>query len=341
MQGVNRQITLASRPEGVPKPSDFRLVESPIPTPADGEVLVRTIYLSVDPYQRGLMNEYEGSDEFYDRPAEIGGVIRGGTCSAVVESKYTDLKSGDLVEAYIGWQEYGCLDGGSLRKVDPNLAPLSTSLGVLGMPGLTAYFGLLDLGRPKSGETILVSTAAGAVGSIVGQIAKIQGCRVIGTVGSEDKVRHVIDDLGFDAAFNYKTVDDYLVKLQEVCPEGIDVYFDNVGGDLTDAVFMHMNEYARIVMCGQITQYNMDDVDTGPRLLGQLIGKRARVEGFLVDQFAHKYQQGISQMGEWIGAGRLKYREHIVDGIENTPEAFLRMMRGENIGKQLVKVSDQ
>ena len=338
MQGMNRQITLVSRPQGAAKPSDFRLVESPIPAPGDGEVLVRTLYLSVDPYQRSLLDDFEGTDDFYARPVEIGGVIGGGVCGEVVESKHPNLKAGDLVEAYIGWQEYGCIEGGSLRKVNPDLGPISTSLGVLGMPGLTAYFGLLDLGLPKAGETVLVSTAAGAVGSIVGQIAKIQGCRVIGTAGSEDKVRHVVDDLGFDTAFNYKTVDDYLAKLQEVCPEGIDVYFDNVGGDLTDAVFMHINEYARLVICGQITQYDMAEPDTGPRLLGQLIGKRARVEGFLVDQFVDKYEQGISQMAEWIRDGRLKYREHIIDGIENTPEAFLRMMRGDNTGKQLVKV---
>lgn len=325
----------------MPKLSDFRLVEAPIPTAADGEVLVRTIYLSVDPYQRGLMNEYEGDDEFYSKPVEIGGVVGGGVCGEVIESNHSDIDKGDLVEAYIGWQEYGSIAGGSVRKVDPDLAPLSTSLGVLGMPGMTAYFGLLDLGQPKAGETVLVSTAAGAVGSIVGQIAKIKGCRVVGTVGSDEKVNHVVNELGFDAAFNYKTIKAYVSKLREACPEGIDVYFDNVGGDLTDAVFMHMNEYARIVVCGQITQYNLEETDTGPRLLGQLIVKRARVEGFLVDQFARRYDEGIRQMAQWIQAGKLKYREQIAHGIQNAPEAFLRMMRGENIGKQLVKVSSE
>ena len=336
MIDMNRQITLASRPVGFPVPSDFKLVETPVPEPRDGEVLVRTAYLSVDPYQRGRMADRES----YADPVAIGGVMEGGTVGRVVESRHPDVREGDFVEAFVGWQEYGVIRGSAVNKVDPEVAPLSTYLGILGMPGLTAYFGLLEVGKPREGETVLVSTAAGAVGSVVGQIAKIKGCRVVGTAGSDAKVDHVVNDLGFDAAFNYKNVTDYRGKLGEVCPEGVDVYFDNVGGSLTDAVFYVMNQFARLVICGQITQYNLEEVEMGPRLLSQLIGKGARVEGFLVTQFSDRRQEGIDQLAAWLSQGRLRYHENIVDGIENTPEAFMGMLRGENTGKQVVKVSD-
>ncbi|MFQ5873457.1 MAG: NADP-dependent oxidoreductase [Dehalococcoidia bacterium] len=336
MGQVNRQITLAARPVGYPKPSDFKLVEAPIPTPQEGEVLVHTIFLSVDPYQRGRMNDVQS----YAPPVQIGEVMRGGVAGKVVRSRHPKFKEGDIVEGNLGWQEYTVSDGRGVRKVDLDLAPVSTSLGVLGMPGMTAYFGLLELGKPEAGETVVVSTAAGAVGSLVGQIAKIKGCRVVGTVGSDHKVNHVINDLGFDAAFNYKTVRSYYQKLKGLCPEGIDVYFDNAGGAITDAVFLLMNEYARVVICGQISQYNLEKPELGPRLLGQLIVKRARVEGFLVDQFEDRYDEGLRQMAEWLKSGKLKYREEITEGIEHTPEAFIGMLKGRNIGKQLVKVSD-
>ena len=333
---LNRQITLASRPVGYPKESDFKLVESPIPTPGKEEVLVQMIYLSVDPYMRGRMNDVKS----YAPPFQIGGVAGGGAVGKVVESNDPRFNKGDYVEGMMAWREYAAFPGSQLRKLDPALAPISTALGVLGMPGLTAYFGLLDICHPKAGETAVVSGAAGAVGSIAGQIAKIMGCRVVGSAGDDSKVDYLLSDLGFDAAFNYKPVTDYREKLQELCPAGIDVYFDNVGGEMTDAVFMLMNTRARISVCGQISQYNIDKPEMGPRLLGALIVKQARAEGFLVFQFADRFEEGIRQMATWLAEGKLKYREDIEQGIENTPRAFIGMLRGRNTGKQLVKVGD-
>jgi NADPH-dependent curcumin reductase CurA len=229
-------------------------------------------------------------------------------------------------------------DGKGFRKVDPSLAPVSTALGVLGMPGLTAYFGLLDLGKPAAGETVLVSGAAGAVGSIAGQIAKIHGCRAFGTAGSEDKVRWIVDELGFDGGYNYKEVEDHRGKLRELCPDGIDVYFDNTGGTVSDAALALINPRARIVLCGQISQYNLEKPEMGPRLLFQLIVKRARMEGFLVFDYAARYREGLEQLGAWVKEGKLRYREHFFDGIENTPRAFIAMLEGANTGKMLVRV---
>jgi NADPH-dependent curcumin reductase CurA len=231
-------------------------------------------------------------------------------------------------------------NGKGVRKVDPRLAPISTALGILGMPGLTAYFGLLDIGQPKAGETVVVSGAAGAVGSIVGQIAKIKGCRVVGIAGGDDKVRYIIDELGFDAAFNYKSTRQYVEKLHDLCPKGIDVYFDNVGGAITDAVIPLLNVHARLSICGQISQYNLEKPEVGPRWLWTLITKQARVEGFLVFQFAERFQQGIEEMAGWIRQGKLKYKEDIVDGFEELPRAFIGMLQGDNIGKRLVKAAD-
>ncbi len=336
MTNTNRQITLASRPVGFPSPSDFQLVESPVPEPREGQVLVRNAFVSVDPYQRGRMADRVS----YADPNPVGAVVQSGAVGKVVESRHDGIDEGDYVVAYTGWQEYGAIGGASVHKVDPAAAPLSAYLGVLGMPGLTAYFGLLEIGQPKEGETVFVSTAAGAVGSVVGQIARIKGCRVVGSAGSDEKVSHAVNDLGYHAAFNYKHVSDYRKKLTELCPDGIDVYFDNVGGPLTDAVFYEMNELARLVICGQITQYNLEEPEMGPRLLSQLIGKGARVEGFLVTQFGDRRQEGIDQLAAWIREGRLTYRENVVEGIENTPQAFMGMLQGENIGKQVVKVAD-
>ena len=336
MSEQNRQFIFASRPVGYPKESDFNLVSSPIPTPGDGEVLIRTCYLSVDPYMRGRMRKAKS----YAASLEIGDVVLGGTVGQVVKSKHPDFHQGDIVKAYSGWQEYGVAAGNAIQKVDPSLAPISTALGVLGMPGLTAYFGLLETGQLKDGEHVLVSGAAGAVGSTVGQIAKIKGCRVVGVAGTDEKVNHVVTDLGFDDAFNYKSVTDYDAKLQEVCPDGIDVYFDNTGGPVTDAVFMNINLRGRMAICGQISQYNLQEPDLGPRLLWQLITKRARVEGLLVNDFADRHEDGLRQMAEWVQSGQLKYRETIIDGIENAAAAFIGMLKGGNIGKQLVKISE-
>jgi leukotriene B4 12-hydroxydehydrogenase/15-oxo-prostaglandin 13-reductase len=337
MPQVNRQITLSARPSGFPKESDFNLVTAPVPMPADGEILVRTIYLSLDPYMRGRMNDRQS----YAPSVRLGEVMVGGVVGKVVASKRTDFPEGAIVEGPLGWQEYAISSGHGVRIVDPKIAPISTALGVLGMPGMSAYFGLLDICHPKAGETVLVSGAAGAVGSLVGQIAKIKGCRVVGTAGSEEKVDHLVRDLGFDAAFNYKTIDNYAGKLREVCPNGIDVYFDNVGGPLTDAVFLTMNVGARISVCGQISQYNLERPEMGPRLLWKLIEKRAKVEGFLVFDFAPRFPEALRDLSAWLHQGKIQYRETIIEGIENAPRAFIGMLQGHNTGKQLVKVSDE
>jgi NADPH-dependent curcumin reductase CurA len=334
---VNRQIILAARPVGFPKESDFKLVESRVPTPEDGQILVRVLYLSVDPYMRGRMNDRPS----YAPAVKLGEVMVGGAVGRVVQSRSPDIPEGTVVEGGFGWQEYAVANATEVRVVDSRVAPTSTALGVLGMPGLTAYFGLLDIGQPKPGETVLVSGAAGAVGSLVGQIAKIKGCRVVGVAGSDEKITYSTRELGFDAAFNYKPVTKFVAKLREVCPEGIDVYFDNVGGPLTDAVFWVMNVKARIVVCGQISQYNLEKPEPGPRFLWKLIEKRARVEGFLVFDFAARYKEGARQLAEWLREGKIKYREDMVRGLENAPRAFLGMLQGQNIGKQLVQVADE
>ena len=336
MPETNRQFIFASRPVGYPKESDFELVSSPIPTPAEGEVLIRTCYLSVDPYMRGRMRQAKS----YAASLEIGDVVLGEILGQVIDSKHADFQQGDIVKAHLGWQEYGIAKGDGLRKIDPSLAPITTSLGILGMPGLTAYFGLLEVGQLKDGEHVLVSGAAGAVGSTVGQIAKIKGCRVVGVAGSEEKIDYIVNELGFDDAFNYRNVTDYDAKLQEVCPEGIDVYFDNTGGPVTDAVFLNINLKGRMTICGQISQYNLAEPDLGPRLLWQLISKRARIEGLLVSDFIDQHEEALQEMAGWLQAGKLKYRETITKGFENTATAFISMLKGGNIGKQLVKVSD-
>lgn len=338
MPTLNRQITLAARPVGFPKDSDFKLVESPMPTPKDGEFLVRVIYLSVDPYMRGRMNDAAS----YAAPVQLGEVMGGGAVGKVISSNNPNFREGEIVEGFFGWQEYAVSNGEGVRKIDPSLAPISTALGVLGMPGLTAYFGLLDICNPQLGETVVVSGAAGAVGSLVGQIALIKGCRAVGIAGADDKVAYLTDELGFDAAFNYKTVTDYFQKLKELCPKGIDAYFDNVGGAITDAVFRLINTRARISICGQISQYNLEQPEKGPRIiLVSLLVKQARAEGFLVFQFANRYAEGLKQMAEWIKQGKLKYREDIAHGIENAPSAFIAMLKGQNTGKQLVKISEE
>ena len=334
---MNKQITLSARPVGYPKESDFKLIETPIPTPENGQVLVKTLFLSVDPYMRGRMNQARS----YAANVEFKEVMIGGVIAQVVESKHTDFQVGDIVNAHIGWQEYGISGGDGLRKIDPSIAPISTGIGVLGMPGLTAYFGLLEVGKLQDGETVFVSGAAGAVGSIVGQIAKIKGCRVIGAAGSDEKIAYITNELGFDDAFNYKNVNDYTAKLAELCPDGIDVYFDNVGGEITDAVFPNLRLKGRVVICGQISQYNLASPETGPRFLWYMITKRARIEGFLVSDFFDKQAAGLMQLAEWLQQGKLKYRETISEGgIENAPSAFISMLKGGNIGKQLVKISE-
>lgn len=334
---VQRRVIMTNRPQGMVQESDFRLEEAPIPQPKDGEFLVRVIYLSVDPYMRGRMNDRPS----YVPPVKLNEVMCGNGVGVILESTHPEYPAGTYVEGPFHWQEYAVSDGQGVRRIDKELAPISTALGVLGMPGRTAYFGLLDIGQPQTGETVFVSGAAGVVGSTVGQIARIHGCRVVGVAGSDDKVKYLTQELGFDAAFNYKTEKNYHAKIKEMCPHGIDIYFDNVGGPVTDEVFHHINNRARICVCGQISGYNSDKIEMGERIFWRLIVKRARVEGFLVFDYASKYPDADRQLANWFQGGKLKYREHLHHGIENAPKAMIGLFHGENIGKQLVKISDE
>jgi NADPH-dependent curcumin reductase CurA len=318
----------------MPKESDFSLVENPMPVPGEGQVLVKTSYLSVDPYMRGRITGVRS----YADPVNIGDVMVGGAVGQVVESDHHGYASGDFVLGNWGWQEYAVVEGQTLRKLDPNLAPISTALGVLGMPGMTAYFGFLEICKPIPGEVVVVSGAAGAVGSLVGQIAKLKGCRVVGIAGSDEKVNWLVNDLGCDAGFNYKTSPDHISKLKEICPHGIDCYFDNVGGAITDAIFPQMNLYGRISVCGQISMYNLEKPEPGPRLLPFVLVKQLKVEGFIVTRWYSRWGEGIVQMAQWLKEGHIQYREDIVEGFGNTVKAFIGMLQGENTGKMLVKL---
>lgn len=320
----------------MPTYENFELVTNSLPTINEGELLIRTIYLSVDPYMRGRMN---GVKTYVD-PFQLNEVLIGGVVGEVVESKNNDFKTGEIVEGRLGWSDFSVSNGSNIRKIDPTLAPISTSLGVVGMPGLTAYFGLLDIGKAKEGETVVISGAAGAVGMVAGQIAKIKGCRVIGIAGSEEKVNYLSNQLGFDQTINYKT-ENVLDALKAACPSGVDIYFDNVGGEISDAVIKLINYKARIIVCGQISQYNNEQIETGPRIQGQLIQRSALMQGFIVSDYADRFGEGYRQLGKWVKEGRLQYRENVVDGLENAPDAFIGLFRGDNIGKQLVRVSEE
>ena len=326
---------LAARPVGVPVPSDFRLEEAPVPEPADGECLIRVSYLSVDPYMRGRISGRKS----YAAPVEIGQTIVGNAVGRVIASRSDSFEVGGYVHGNLGWQEYAAASDDGLRAVDPSVAPLSAWIGVLGMPGLTAYYGLLRVAGVNSGETVCVSGAAGAVGSAVGQIARIKGCRVVGIAGGERKCAWVTDELGFDAAIDYKG-ENVNHALRAACPDGIDVYFDNVGGPITDAVFQHLNVWSRVTICGQISQYNAVDAPVGPRLLWNFIPKRIRAQGFLVFDFREHDAEALAQMASWIRGGQLKYGETVAEGIENAASAFIGMLGGANMGKQVVKLSD-
>lgn len=330
---ANRQFQLAAVPSGMPKESDFRMISTPRPTPAEGQFLVKTAFWSVDPYMRGRITGIKT----YADPVLVGEVMQGGTVGEVVDSNHPKFALGDFVVGMWGWQEYAVLDGKGVQKLNPQLAPVSTALGVLGMPGMTAYFGFLEICRPKPGETVVVSGAAGAVGSLVAQIAKIKGCRVVGIAGGDDKVEFIVKDLGCDAAFNYKTCNNYVTKLKELCPQGIDCYFDNVGGAITDAVFPLLNLFARVSVCGQISQYNLDKPEPGPRLLTYILVKQARVEGFIVTRWMERWGEGIAQMAQWLQEGKMTYREDVLQGFENIPQAFIDMLRGKNTGKMLIQ----
>ncbi len=331
----NQQIHLVSRPKGTPTLDDFAFVDAPMPQPKDGEVTVRALYLSVDPYMRGRMSDRKS----YVPPFGLNETMGGAAVGQIVESKFDGLKKGDIVMGHLLWQLYAVAPGKELLKIDPDRAPISTALGVLGMTGLTAYFGLLKIAEPKAGETVVVSGAAGAVGSIVGQIAKIKNCRVVGIAGTDEKNAYLRDELGFDATINYKT-DDVPSALKDACPDGVDVYFDNVGGEISDAVLRLINHGARISICGQISLYNLEKPDEGPRPQPLLLFNSARMEGFIVRGFAADFAEGREQLTQWFSEGKLKYAENIVEGFENTPQAFLGLFEGNNTGKQLVKVGE-
>lgn len=320
----------------MPTPDNFKFVDADMPQPKDGEVLVRALYLSVDPYMRGRMSDRPS----YVPPFELNQTMGGAVVGQVVESKFADLKTGDIVMGHLLWQKYAVAPGKELQKVDPDRAPISTALGVLGMTGLTAYFGLLKITEPQAGETVVVSGAAGAVGSVVGQIAKIKGCRVVGIAGEDEKCAYLRDELGFDATINYKT-DDVPTALKAACPDGVDVYFDNVGGEISDAVLRILNHGARISICGQISMYNLEKPDQGPRAQPILLTKSAKMHGFIVSDFSADFDEGREQLTQWFEAGQLQYAENIVEGFENTPDAFLGLFEGDNTGKQLVKVGEE
>jgi NADPH-dependent curcumin reductase CurA len=339
---TNKKILLASRPSGMPTLDNFEIAQAEMPQPQEGEVLIRTLYLSVDPYMRGRMNEGKS----YVAPFALNEVITGGGVGEVVESRSDAFQPGDIVTGQLDWQLYSVAHGAQegagagIRKVDPTLAPVTTALGVLGMPGLTAYFGLLDIGQPAAGETVVVSGAAGAVGTLVCQLAKIKGCRVVAIAGSDEKNHYLTSDLGVDAAINYKTSTDLRGALREACPGGVDVYFDNVGGEISDGVTPLINHGARIVICGQISLYNLERQDVGPRVQPYLLVNSARMQGFIVTDYAARAPEGIQQLGQWLAEGKLKFAENIVEGFENAPQAFLGLFSGDNLGKQLVKVAD-
>lgn len=335
MAFINHQFRLAARPVGMVKRSDFNYTEEPARSPSEGEVLVKTLYLSLDPAMRGWMNEGKS----YIAPVQIGEVMRAGGIGKVIESLHPGFGVGDHVSGTLGVQEYATVDGKVLSKIDPSVAPLPVFLGTLGMPGMTAYFGLLDIGKPQPGETVVVSGAAGAVGTVVGQIAKIKGCRVVGIAGGASKCEYLTQTLGFDAAIDYKS-EDVKKVLRQHCPKGIDVYFDNVGGEILDIVLTQLARKARIVICGAISQYNNTEGVKGPSNYLSLLVNRASMTGMVVFDYANRYPEAGREMAGWLKSGQLKTREDIVTGIETFPETLLKLFRGENFGKLVLKVSD-
>jgi NADPH-dependent curcumin reductase len=330
----NRQFRLTSRPVGMVQRSDFDFVTTPAGEPGPGEVLVRVLYLSLDPAMRGWMNEGKS----YIAPVGLGDVMRAGGLGRVVASSDASLAVGDTVVGMTGVQDYSIAKARELTKVDPRLAPLPRYLGALGMPGLTAYFGLLDIGQPKAGETVVVSAAAGAVGAVTGQIAKIKGCRAVGIAGGPDKCRYVVEELGFDAAIDYKN-EDVRAALVQHCPKGIDIYFDNVGGDILDVVLSMLARRARVIICGAISQYNNRESIQGPRNYLSLLINHARMEGFVVFDYAVRYAEGAQALAGWALSGKLKAREHIVEGLETFPDTLQMLFRGENSGKLVIQVA--
>lgn len=327
------QILLKKRPEGKPDKENFSFESTDVPDLKEGQVRVKGKYYSVDPYMRGRMN----SGESYIAPFEVGSPIDGGVVAEVEESKAEQFQKGDLVLGNLPWSEETVAPAEALKKIKTSDTPPSYYLGILGMPGLTAYFGLLDVGKPKSGETVVVSGAAGAVGIIVGQIAKIKGCKVVGIAGGPEKTKLIKDEYGFDEAIDYKSTDDISAAIKNFCPRGVDVYFDNVGGDISDAVVQHINHGARISLCGQIALYNKKETPVGPRLQPQLLVKSALMQGFIISDFRERFPEGIKELHTWISDGKLKFTETVVEGFDKLPDAFLQLFEGGNTGKMIVK----
>ena len=327
-------ILLAGRPQGEPTTEHFRFETREVPAPAAGQVLLKTRYVSVDPYMRGRMSDVKS----YVAPFEVGQPIAGGVVAEVVESRSEKLPVGSLVVGNLAWQEYNVAEDAAVNQISTDKAPISYFLGLLGVPGLTAYFGLLDICQPQAGETVVVSGAAGAVGMVAGQLAKIQGARVIGTAGSDEKVAY-LKELGFDEALNYKTTPNIREALAAAAPNGIDCYFDNVGGAITDAVYELLNKHARIALCGQISTYNATEVPVGPRPEGKLLKASTKLQGFIVSDYLERWPEGVEQLTEWYSQGKLKFKESITEGFNQIPAAFLGLFKGENTGKAVVKVA--
>jgi NADPH-dependent curcumin reductase CurA len=334
---TNRSIVLNRRPHGAPSATDFGLQQAPVPVAQEGQVLLRTVYLSLDPYMRGRMSDAAS----YAAPVALGAPMIGATVSRVEASRHPGFAVGELVLAFSGWQDYALSDGAGLRKL-AGLAQPSSALGVLGMPGFTAYMGLLDIGQPKPGETVVVAAASGAVGAVVGQIAKLKGCRVVGIAGGAEKCRYVVEELGFDACIDHRSAD-FAQQLAAACAKGIDVYFENVGGAVFDAVLPLLNARARVPLCGMIADYNATELPAGPdrlRLLTRtLLTKRIKMQGFIIfDDYGDRYGEFFTQMGAWVAEGKIKFREDIVDGLENAPQAFIGLLEGKNFGKLVIRV---
>jgi len=335
---VNRRIVLASRPSGKPTTANFRLETTDVPTIGDNQVLVQTLYLSLDPYMRGRMSDAAS----YATPVALDAVMVGGTIGRVASSRNSAFAEGDLVSAYSGWQDYAVSDGSDLMKLDPRIPQPSWALGVLGMPGLTAYVGLLDIGEPKPGETVVLAAATGAVGSVVGQIAKLKGCRVVGIAGAAEKCEYAVKELGYDACVSHYDKD-MAAQLAAACPDGIDVYFENVGGSSWEAAMPLLNNFARVPVCGLIAHYNQTELPPGPDrmslLQGLILRRSLKMQGFIVSNYQNRIPDFVSDMTGWLAQGKVKYREDMVEGLENAPEAFLGLFSGQNFGKLVVKVS--
>lgn len=331
MTETNKQILLASRPTGWVEEANFKLVETPVPQIADGQVLVRNHFLSLDPYMRGRMNDAKS----YAAPVNLGDVMVGGTAGEVVESKNPKFKVGDKVVGYLGWQLYGVSDGAMLMKVDDRLIPLSAYLGSVGMPGVTAWYGLMDICAPKAGETVVVTAASGAVGSVVGQLAKMKGCRSVGIAGGAEKCRYVVDELGFDACVDYKA-GNLWKDIKAATPQGIDCLFENVGGEIFDTLLGRMNAFSRIALCGLISQYNSEP--HAMKNIGSVLVNRIKMQGFIVSEHMERWPVALQELGQGVATGKIKYRETVAQGLENAPKAFIGLLKGANLGKQLVKL---